>query len=179
MDRNPYTPPSSDSEVVTAPTTGDGPEGIGGWLLLVCLGLILTPFRVGYYLLATFPPLFRDGSWHTLTTPGSPPYHPFWGPLLIGEIAINAFFIVTAIYLLVLFFRKSWRFPKFYVFFLVSNFVFIVLDALAIRIVLPGQPFLDAESAGEFAKSLVGVGIWVPYMFISKRVKNTFVRLDT
>ncbi len=119
--------------------------------------------------------MFRDGTWGTLTTPGSAPYHPLWAPLLLAEMAINFIFIVMSIYLLFLFFRKSARFPKLYVVFLLSNLAFLLADAFAVTIVLPDQPFMDPNTAGEFVRSVVSVSIWVPYLSLSTWVKNTFV----
>jgi hypothetical protein len=178
MQHNPYAPPSSATEAAPAVPPGAGPAGLSGWLVLVGLGLFVTPFRLAIFLLQTFPPIFRDGTWGTLTTPGSAPYHPLWAPLLLVEMAINFIFIVMSIYLLFLFFRKSARFPKLYVMFLLSNLAFLLADAFAVTIVLPDQPFMDPNTAGEFVRSVVSVSIWVPYLFLSKRVKNTFVRTD-
>ena len=82
------------------------------------------------------------------------------------------------IYLLFLFFRRSARFPKLYIMFLCSNLAFLLADAFAVRIVLPNQPIMDPETAREFGRSIVAASIWVPYLLLSKRVKNTFVRTD-
>jgi hypothetical protein len=93
-------------------------------------------------------------------------------------MVINFIFIVMSIYLLFLFFRKSARFPKLYVMFLLSNLAFLLADAFAVTIVLPSQPIMDPDTAREFGRSVVSASIWVPYLFLSKRVKNTFVRID-
>ena len=178
MDRNPYAPPESNPEVRVEPPPVHGPEGLSGWLVLVGIMLVVTPLRLVKFLNETFPPLFEDGTWEVLTTPGPPPYHPMWGPLLITEIAANCTFIVVAVWLLVLFFRKSWQFPRVFVAFLVTSLLFIAVDALAVKIVLPEQPLLDGETMVEFTRSLVGAGIWIPYMLMSTRVKNTFVRTE-
>jgi hypothetical protein len=146
--------------------------------VLVLLGLIGSPIRVAYFLLQTFPPIFRNGTWDALTTPGPAPYHPFWGPLLIGEIVINLGFIAFSIYLLYLFFRKSSRFPRAYILISIAGFAFVLTDALAAQIVLPEQPLLDADTARELGRSAISAAIWIPYMLFSKRVRNTFVRMD-
>ena len=174
MERNPYAPPSSVTDVAPEPPPPEGPAGLSGWLVVVAIGLFITPLRLANYLWQTYPPLFRNGTWGVLTTPGPAPYHPFWGPLLIGEIAVNTLFILAAIYLLFSFFRKSRRFPHLYIVFLISNLAFVLVDALLVKIVLPEQPLLDSDTAREFGRSLVGAIIWIPYMLISRRVKNTF-----
>lgn len=153
----------------------DGPSGLSGWLVLVCIGLILTPIRLAFFLLQTYPPIFRDGTYQLLTTPGGENYHPYWGPLMITEIAVNIGFIVTALVLLFLFFRKSWWFPKIYVALVLVNLGFMLVDAYAVTLILPTQPLFDEETAREFGFSVIVAMIWIPYMLISKRVKNTFV----
>ncbi|HET9864089.1 MAG TPA: DUF2569 domain-containing protein [Steroidobacteraceae bacterium] len=178
MDRNPYSPPASATEVAPAIESGSGPVGLSGWLVVVCLGLILTPLRLGIYLVQTYPPIFRDGTWQTLTTPGPAPYHPFWGPLLVLEMVSDCLFIAATVYLLFLFFMKSWRFPKIYIGYLVANVAFLVMDALAVHVVLPGRPLFDATSGGDLGRSVIGAAIWIPYMSMSRRVRNTFVQIS-
>jgi hypothetical protein len=180
MQTNPYAPPSSSVVAQPAPVAPptDGPVGLSGWLVLVGIGLVTAPFRLAYFLMQTYPPIFRDGTWETVTTPGPAPYHPFWGTLLVGEIIMNVVFILMSIYLLYLFFRKSSRFPKTYVVFLIANFSFILADAFAAQVVLPDRPVMDPETGREFGRAVFAAVVWVPYMFVSKRVKNTFVRTD-
>lgn len=178
MERNPYAPPSSATQVVPEILPGTGPAGLSGWLVLVGLGLVVTPLRLASYVLQTLLPMFSDGTWHVLTTPGSANYHPLWGPWLLAEIVINLFFVAASLYLLFLFFRKSWRFPKLYVGYLIANLLFVVADAFAVQFVLPDRPILDPETMRDLIRSLVGVALWVPYVFLSRRVKNTFVRID-
>jgi hypothetical protein len=180
MQPNPYAPPSSsvvaEPPPIVPPT--DGPVGLSGWLVLVGIGVVVSPLRLAYFLLQTYLPMFRDGTWETVTTPGSASYHPFWGPLLLGEIIVNSAFILMSIYLLYLFFRKSSRFPKTYVVFLIANFSFILADAFAAQVVLPDQPVLDPQTGREFGRAVFAAVVWIPYMLVSKRVKNTFVRTD-
>jgi ABC-type spermidine/putrescine transport system permease subunit I len=179
MERNPYAAPSDVADVAPEPSPPAGPAGLAGWLIILAIGLFATPIRLSNYLWQTFSPIFRNGTWRELTSPDSASYHFFWGPLLIAEIAINILFIVGAIYLLFIFFRKSRRFPNLFILFVVSNLAFVLVDAVAIRIVLPEEPILDSATARELGKALFGAIIWVPYMLLSKRVKNTFVRTDT
>ena len=151
------------------------PEGLDGWLILVCLGLFISAVRLPYTFVVTYLPIFRDGTWILLTTPESESYHPLWRPLLSFEITFNVFSILLVFHLLVLFFRKSSRFPKTYIFLLSMTAPFLLLDAWLVSWVLPEQPFFDPETAKDFFRSVVGMLIWVPYTLVSKRVKNTFV----
>jgi len=178
VEHNPYAAPKSAIEAAPVVLPQDGPAGLGGWLVVVAIGLFATPIRLATFMLQTYPPIFRNGTWERLTTPGPAPYHPLWGTVLLGEIVINSVFIVIALYLLFLFFRKSRRFPKIYIGLLISSVLFILVDAIAVGVVVPGQGILDPGTLGEFARSLIAASIWIPYLIVSKRVKNTFVRMD-
>lgn len=151
-------------------------EGIGGWLIIIAIGIVLTPIRVVYNMWLVYPQIFSDGTWETLTTQGTPSYHPFWGPILVCEIGINTLLIVAWLFMAYLFFSKKKMFPKMYIFMMLFSLVFIVLDAFAIKIVIPDMAIFDPETTKEVFRSVIGVAIWVPYMLVSKRVRNTFVR---
>ncbi len=150
-------------------------KGLGGWLILVALGLVVSPIRILLTTLQTFLPIFQDNSWATLTTPGSPAYNAFWAPLLIGEIVFNALLCGAYLYLIYLFFTKHCLFPKIYIATLAVAVVFIPLDAWLVSMIMPNEPVFDPDTAKEFGRSLVAALIWIPYMLVSKRVRATFV----
>ena len=177
-DSNPYQNPKSaygPPESVDTEGQHRKPSGLSGWLILVAIGLIFSPLRLGAFVFQTFVPLFQDGTWETLTTPGSEQYHVLWAPLLIFEILGNLAFIVAYAILAFLFFRKSRFFPKTYIAIALLNLCFIVLDTWFASFVLPDEQMLNPDTTKEIVRSLVSVAIWVPYMMVSKRVRNTFV----
>src|SRR5688500_18863506 len=85
--------------------------GVGGWLLLVVLGLIVSPLRITYFLATIHWPIFRDGVWEQLTTVGAPGYHHLWAPLLIFEVVANLASIALAVATPILLLRHSRRTP--------------------------------------------------------------------
>lgn len=152
------------------------PEGLGGWLILPLIGLVISPIRIGLMIATTYLPIFSDGSWEYLTDRNSEGYHPLWGPLLVGEMVFNTFFVMYSLFLLVLFFMKHAWFPRAIIIFYLSNLLFIVADAAVVGMV-PGLGLeVDGEVTQEIVRGLVGTAIWVPYFLVSRRVKNTFVR---
>jgi len=150
-------------------------KGLGGWLILVGIGVIIAPIRLLVTYIPIYIPIFENGTWEALTTAGAEAYDPLWAPLLIGEIAYNSIMVAALIYLIYLFFTKRYFFPKLYVGVMVVSVIFIPLDAWLVTKVLPDEPMLDPETTKEFMRTLVGAAIWVPYMLLSKRVKATFV----
>lgn len=151
-------------------------EGIKGWLILPLLGLLIAPFRIALLMYRDFWPLFSEGYWSVLTTPGSEEYHPLLAPLLVFEVGGNLLIIVLDLVALWFFFKKSHLAPKIIIAFLIIDVLFVGGD-FSLSHVIPGlAPKSDPESARELARAIVGVVIWIPYFLVSKRVKSTFVR---
>jgi len=148
---------------------------IGGWLILVAIGTIITPFKLLYFVGTIYPPIFTDGTWEALTTVGSQAYSPFWAPLIIGEIAANVLLLVLSAYFVYLFFSKKASVPFWYFGLALFSCIFIVIDAYLVTFILPEVEMFDAETLGELARSLFALLIWSPYLFLSQRSKDTFI----
>ena len=155
---------------------GKSLEGLGGWLVLVGLGIIVAPLRIIGLLFPIYYEIFSNGSWELLTTPGTDAYNSLWAPIIYGEIAINGALVVAWIFVGYLFFSKKKVFPKWFIGMLLFTLVFIVVDAFAIKLVLPNEPVFDPDTVKELGRTIIGSLIWVPYMLVSKRVKATFVK---
>jgi hypothetical protein len=150
-------------------------RGLGGWLVLVAIGLFVTPIKIGVLLMGTLVPALQGDTWASLTTPGGEAYHPFWGPLLIMEFAGNAIFLFGALGLLVLFFTKSRHFPLAIIVFFLANLVFVPADFFLADLIPAVAKQADSSSLRELVRTTVSCLIWVPYFLVSKRVKATFV----
>jgi hypothetical protein len=151
------------------------PKGIGGWLIFVVIGLIISPIRVAYLLATTHWPIFLDGTWEVLTTPGSEAYHPLWAPLVIFEIIGNLGVIALAVVTLWHLVRKSRHTPKLAIIWLAWTAIFIAVDFFAADLIPAVAAESDPGSDRELVRSLVSAAIWIPYFLVSKRVKATFV----
>jgi hypothetical protein len=150
-------------------------QGLKGWLVLVAIGLIVTPIKLSILLFTSLLPAFREETWSVLTSPGSEKSHPLWAPILIGELSMNAIFIVADLGLLVLFFTKSRNFPKAVIAFYLANLVFVVADFFVADLIPSVATQADPGSLKELTRTVVGCAIWVPYFLVSKRVKATFI----
>lgn len=163
-------------QFATTPTQRNaGPVGLGGWLILVGFGVCMTPLRLSAEVAQVFGPVLRDGGWRML----------FDGErelmlrlLVWFELIANAILIVGSVVMICLFFMRSHWFPRVFIGFIAASFAVLVLD-----IVLAGQvTSLDggfqAEDARGLTRALIYAGVWVPYMLVSKRVRNTFVAPD-
>ena len=148
-------------------------EGLGGWLILVAIGLIITPLRLGVDGVRIFLPLFAPEKWHLINTPGSELYHPYLGPLLIYEVAGNTTTALFALVMLGLFFSRKRFFLKLMILYLAVNALFVFGDHVLVRQVFPGMA-TSPQGIRELARVTAGCLIWIPYLLVSKRVKATF-----
>lgn len=142
-------------------------KGLGGWLILVILGLLLTLF-LQLMQIYSITQIFSTGN-----------YIPAFGGLLKFELIMDIVLAITAIYLVYLFFTKNRRFPKYYVIFLVAGVAYVSLDyGLFSLIVVPPEVKKVVEGAmdsGQMVRAFVGALIWGSYVERSKRVKATFI----
>lgn len=152
----------------------DGPEGLGGWLILVALGLLRSAIVVAASTMRDLLPVFTDGHVWAAFDSGASTYDPFYGLLVCVELVANVVLVIWPLVLLGLFFAKSRWFPSGYIALVAASFVIHVLDLVAAQ-------SLDLMAEGEFARGMLGLAplvvsaaIWIPYMLVSKRVKNTF-----
>lgn len=155
-------------------------KGLGGWLVLVILGLFVSvSFQAhGAYESVT---MFTDGTVEFLSDPSSEVYIPGYGGLLKFEFIAEIIFLTAGIYLIYLFFKRSRKFPKYYVPFLMISTIYVILDyALLSSVSVSGeiqQVINDTllEQDEKIGRVIIGALIWGLYMKKSKRVKATFV----
>ena len=141
-------------------------NNIGGWLVLVGLGLCLTPLAITYNLFHSF---FKIQLWSLLTDPAFEGYNPAHALLILFELAGNTAFLVYIALLIWLFHQRRTSVPRLLMVYYGVNFLYIFFDnALAAMLKIT-----DAEFKPIFY-SLLGAAIWIPYFIKSKRVKYTF-----
>lgn len=153
----------------------DNVQGLGGWLIVVAIGIVFTPIKIAFDTMTLYSEIFTEGYWDLLTTPDTEYYHMLWKPIFLGEIGFNLMLLALWLWVALLFFNKKRQFPKWYIGALLATFVLIIVDALAVKLVLPDVPMFDADTGKEVLRTLVSCVIWIPYMLVSKRVKATFI----
>jgi hypothetical protein len=151
------------------------PKGIGGWLILPLLGLILSPLIKIYMIYEDLWPIFSSDYWEDLTSPTSELYHPLWTRVLIYEVAGNLTIFLLGLAALVSFLKKSRKAPRLVIMWLLLALVFVAADYY-FRGYIPGavQEY-DNILSSELLRAGIPAAIWIPYFLISKRVKATFV----
>jgi len=165
---------SGNAAVEPAPPAAPA-AGIGVWLSLVCLGLLLKPFFI-FGDLSESCRFFLSSDWHALTVPDMENYYGLWAPTIIFEQLADMLLLVFSVLLLVLFFERKRRFPLLLIIFSLLNLAVFGLDYLAMALIPAAKAHATSNTLWGLAGAAVYVMIWVPYFSFSKRVKTTFVR---
>ena len=143
-----------------ATTVGAGPRGIGGWLTIPAIGLVLAPiistisFVLGFDVIRSVTPeLLSDAR-------------------LWATIAIDVTGIIATITVAILFFQKRRIAVPAIVILMV-----IMIVASAVQLFLSNAIFGETSprDAKPIVHSLVFAAVWIPYFGRSRRVENTFV----
>ena len=156
------------------PATLPEKQGLGGWLVLVGIHHVVRPFIFITTLVVLFPTVLNLETWRSLTEPGAAHFHPFWKPALLFELFSSLVLLIVSGLLLLLFFRKRAVWPWCY-----AGFLLLVLAGAVVDFTLARQiPAVasNPEHIRDLTQVIVAAAIWVPYCFVSKRVKATFRR---
>jgi transglutaminase-like putative cysteine protease len=141
--------------------------GIGGWLIVLGIGVTLSPVRQVIAMMSTSA-AFLTERWGALlaTDPG-------YEAVLIFELCMNLFCLVGMLYCTFLFWTKSRTFPIGWIVVTVSSMTLMLADAFfASRLVgYQGGP----KEMGNLGGSVLGVLVWTTYLAQSKRVRATFL----
>jgi len=148
--------------------------GIRDWLILVAIGLVISPMIYLYNLFTIYLPIFTNGTWELVTNPNSSYFIPGIGTGITFEVIYRLVFLVASVYLLFFFFKKDKRLPKFYIIYLVSILICGVIDYAIIQSI-PSIASQVSEDSG-LGRNVLATIIWIPYMLKSKLVKATFVK---
>ena len=158
------------------PTEEKKLEGLGGWLIWVGIGLVLTPIVMLTEIVPVYQGMAQDGSWTAIMSGEVDSRYPGFKATLLFEAAANAMLFAAYLVLIALFFMKKRLFPKLYIFTLAVNVLFLIGDNYLWSRILPPELAPDnSDDIKEIAKMMIRACIWIPYMLISKRVKATFI----
>jgi Protein of unknown function (DUF2569)/GYF domain 2 len=143
--------------------------GIRGWLVVVAIGQVLGLLK-SLVSLGQYYSTMNGQLWKRFP-------EAFW-----GEAAMNVVSVGVILYTIVLFFRRSRLFPRFFIFQMIG-FIFLplidlfwVASMIALVTNAPVSKYLllEERDIGAVAASVLAAAIWIPYILCSRRVANTF-----
>lgn len=146
-------------------------KNIGGWLILIAVGLFISPFKILYDLLVN--PIYINGDWLFYFNTGNSI------DILIGfvgfiELLYTTFILIMFPYLIILFLKKRSSFPKIYSFILIGVFLFTTADTYLVN------TLINVETSGKEITDLIRMFISAilisAYLIMSERSKETFLK---
>jgi hypothetical protein len=157
------------------------PEGIGGWLVLPLIALILAPLTLVWGLVFGLLPDFRADAWRRLTSPGSDLYSPYWPHYLVTKSVLDVALSICTVLLLVLFLQRRRQVPLLMTCFYLAAAGVGIFDLLSVRYFSGHVPAMAQSTLAQgevlrLVRALVPLLIWIPYFRRSVRVRNTFTR---
>ncbi|MDR6726986.1 ABC-type multidrug transport system permease subunit [Paenibacillus amylolyticus] len=153
-----------------------GISGLGGWLVLVQIGLYLTMIMVLVQLFQYSLTALNPGTWEILTSDQSSFYHPWWGAIIIFEVTYNVLFFIFSIVTLVMFYRKKSVFPRLMIIFYSMSLAVSIIDYLLLLQIPIARELEDGSGLTGIVRLVITCAIWIPYFIKSERVRNTFIR---
>lgn len=150
-------------------------QGLGGWLILPTIGVVLTPVLITIDLVSTLE-AYSLSTWTSLTTPGGEYYHALWEPLLLFELAANLGMMVLSVLVLVVYFQRRRHAPMLYIAMICSSAAIQLIDYGAAHMIPTAAEATTTEEVAAMVRAVFGAIIWTSYFLVSKRVKSTFIR---
>jgi len=156
-----------------SPAVSDRPAlRIGGWLVVVAVGLVLSCLRLLAALFARAPSYALD-NWATLTQVGDAAFDPMKVPLLLFQMAALLAALVFMGLVAVLFFQRRSSLPR------VSTGVLVGLLALSAIDLSWSAAWPPTQTEGEpwpwFGLCVAALAAWWPVCRYSRRIRDTFV----
>lgn len=160
---------------LTAHRSG-APAGLGGWLALVGLGVVISPFLMIHGLWDQRAYLHAGGYLNVQSGIASPWQVLLVQPLLLAELAIITFAIPLSILCVWLYFRRLRTFPAVYIgaLWLLLAADVAIAAIMAIKFGSNSQTAVATTAAS--IRAFVMAVIWTTYMLRSQRVRATFTR---
>lgn len=151
-----------------------GISGLGGWLVLIQIGIYSTIVLQLTQLFRDALPAIERDNWNALTSRDSEYYDALWGPTIVFELVYTLVSLLFCGYILLQFYRKKAMLPRLMIIFYSLSLAVTVIDSVLVDQI----PMVrhDGIFSKEVLRSLFTCAIWIPYFIRSERVRNTFVR---
>lgn len=155
-------------------------DTVGGWLILVAIGIVITPFALLFTIVKQSIDLFNINYFYYFFDSRSDFFYPLKGYYVIVSDMCNVLLLVASIMIIVLLFQRKKAFRYYYIGFRLFNLLFLSVD-LAMVYLFATNPMgaddaiLVKTQSAALVKMAVQACIWIPYVWISERSRHTFV----
>lgn len=136
------------------------PQGFSGWLLLLAFGQVVGPLRI-------LGSIYDDIA----------VYATFKSPAVIAELGLNVVFLLFWLFVTIAMFRKWRSFPSLWTYQWLMALLVPWVDIVMVG-AMQNQPLQQLITPRDIVQTIVASivgGMWLWYLRVSVRVKNTFV----
>ncbi|MBX3189677.1 MAG: DUF3857 domain-containing protein [Labilithrix sp.] len=147
---------------------------IGGWLILLSLGIVLNPVSNLVTLVGTSRVVLSLATWRALTSPDLPTYNPALALVMMVEAVGLAACVTYGCAVAFLFFRRRRSFPFHFTIYAIAIVFFALIDPIAAR-ALSKVATTGGEAGFTALRVMIWAAIWVTYVRTSQRAAATFV----
>jgi transglutaminase-like putative cysteine protease len=154
----------------------DNLTGLGGWLILVAIGIVLRPVLILTTIVSTFHTYVNLDTWHVLTAADSASYQPSYAVIAPAEMVVNIVLLVGTLLLAALFFGRRRAFPRVMIGFLVLQLATTIFEIWATHALTTTSVADHVSRYRDTFQAALAAAIWIPYFLVSRRVKLTFTR---
>lgn len=152
-------------------------RNIGGWLVLLALGMIVNPIAGLYGFLRTARVTLSLATWRALTTPELTSYRPALALLVIVETIALGALAAYGMAVAILFFKRRRTLPFHFTIWALSTAGFVLLDHILVGAVSTAVKSAEelGSAVGSIFRAFVWAMIWIAYLRGSERSRFTFV----
>lgn len=152
-------------------------RSIGGWLVLLALGMIVNPLAGLFSFVRTARVTLSLATWRALTTPELTSYRPALALLVIVETVALGALAAYSIAVAILFFKRRRTLPFHFTVWALSTAVFVLVDHILVGAVSTAVKSAEelGSAVGSIFRAFVWAGIWIAYLRGSERARFTFV----
>lgn len=153
-----------------------GISGLGGWLVLVQIGLYGTIITQLLQLFQGSFTAFDAEFWNTFTSSDSELYHPLWGFIIVFETVFSVGFVLFSAYILINFYGKKAIVPTLIIILYCADPIFKIIDYVLLYQIPSAREVgeINSNSIRNIIRSVLTSAIWCAYFMKSERVHNTF-----
>jgi hypothetical protein len=148
------------------PLSSGQPQGFGGWLIILAIGLTLAPFATAWEIAGSLDEANElSGKSREAAL------------IVYAALAVLAAFLAFQVAVAIQMYRRSRHFPALLLWLWILG-ILLAIAGIGMRTLAESREAIlaDTQSLIEALRGVVWGGVWVLYVYKSVRVKNTFVR---